>query len=324
MPLLPNPIPQTMHIPDGFLSAFVSIVFWIISISILTIALRKSKAVLAERDIPLMGVLAAAIFSGQMLNFAVAGGTSGHLLGAALATILLGPWPAVVVMSAVVTVQAVIFQDGGLLALGTNLFNMAVVGVFVAYAVYTLSNKMIKSKSWGGYVAGFLAAWSSIVIASLACGLQLGVSGTSPVNLAVPMMAGVHALIGIGEGLITTGALAFFSAVRKDVLLGQDSQTRNHHGVVISGGLLSLLLVVLSPLASNHPDGLEWVAKQIGFISKASDSFYSIIPDYSMPGINNAVLATIISGLVGMLIVFAVIIGVMRARKLNRPSEEIQ
>src|SRR5512138_3837199 len=111
-----------MHIPDGFLSVTVSIVFWVLSVVVILVALSRVNRELGEREVPVMGVLAAAIFAGQMLNFSVTGGTSGHLLGAALASILLGPWAAVLVMTSVVSVQALIFQDGGLLVMGANLF----------------------------------------------------------------------------------------------------------------------------------------------------------------------------------------------------------
>src|SRR5512139_4251114 len=122
-----------MHIPDGFLSATVAIVLWIVSLVVIVYALKRVNRDLGERQVPMMGVLAACIFAGQMLNFAVAGGTSGHLMGAAIASILLGPWAAILVLTTVVGVQALIFQDGGLLVLGANIFNMAVVGVTVAY-----------------------------------------------------------------------------------------------------------------------------------------------------------------------------------------------
>ncbi|MDP3184947.1 MAG: energy-coupling factor ABC transporter permease, partial [Anaerolineales bacterium] len=174
--------PAPMHIPDGFLSTLVSVVFWVVSVIAVAYALRRVGKDLGERQVPLMGVLAAAIFAGQMLNFTVAGGTSGHLLGAALATILLGPWAAVIVLTTVVGIQALIFQDGGLLALGANLFNMAVVGVTVAYFVYTSVQKLARGKPWGIFAGGFAAAWLSVVIASLACALQLALSGTSPAN----------------------------------------------------------------------------------------------------------------------------------------------
>ena len=135
--------PIAMHIPDGFLSVTVSVIFWVLSVIVIVLALRQVNRQLGEREVPLMGVLAATIFAGQMLNFTVVGGTSGHLLGAALATILLGPWPAVLVMTCVVGVQALIFQDGGLLALGANLFNMAVIGVAVSYGVNRLFRRML-------------------------------------------------------------------------------------------------------------------------------------------------------------------------------------
>src|SRR5512143_3017443 len=118
-----------MHIPDGFLSTAVSLVLWLVTILVVGYSLKRVSADLGERQVPVMGVLAAAIFAGQMLNFAVAGGTSGHLIGAALATILLGPWAATLVLTCVITVQALLFQDGGLLVLGANIFNMAIVCV---------------------------------------------------------------------------------------------------------------------------------------------------------------------------------------------------
>lgn len=296
--------PPPMHIPDGFLSVVVSIVMWLFSLGALFQALRKTNGSLKERDVPLMGVLAAAIFAGQMLNFPVSGGTSGHLLGAALAAILLGPWPAVLVMTSVVSVQALLFQDGGLLALGGNIFNMAVVGVFVAHFVYTLLRRLTRQLKWGLFVSGFAAAWASIFMASLACALELALSGTSPADMAVPAMAAIHAVIGLVEGLITTGALTFIFAARRD-LLKETATAGGGAPVLIGGGLLSLVLVILSPLASTHPDGLEWVAEQKGFLDTAQGALYEIIPDYVMPGISNEALATIAAGIIGAAVVFA-------------------
>ncbi len=313
-----------MHIPDGFLSVLVSIVFWVISVIVIGIALRKTSRELGERDVPLMGVLAAAIFAGQMLNFSVTGGTSGHLLGAAIAVILLGPWPAVLVMTSVVSVQALLFQDGGILVLGANLFNMAIVGVFVAYAVYTLLIQLFKEQSWGVFVAGFAAAWSSIFIASLSCALQLALSGTSPANLAIPAMGAIHALIGIGEGLITAGALAFLFAARKDLLKLGEPRPAGNKGVFLGGSLIALMLVVLSPLASSHPDGLEWVAQENGFILSAKAALYNLIPDYALHGISDPALATIAAGVLGVVIVFGVAYGIARAEKRTAKQENSQ
>lgn len=310
--------PAPMHIPDGFLSTLVSIVFWAISILVLAVALRRTGKDLGERQVPLMGVLAAAIFAGQMLNFTVTGGTSGHLLGAAIATILLGPWPAVIVMTTVVSVQALIFQDGGLLALGANLFNMAVIGVAVSYFVYTSLRRLAGTRPWSLFVSGFAAAWSSIFIASLSAALQLAISGTSPANIGVPAMAGIHALIGIGEGLITVGALTFLFATRRDLLTRHQAGSQGGIGVWVFGLGIALLLAVLSPLASAHPDGLEWVAGRKGFLEAARAPFYNLIPDYIFPGISNQALATILAGIVGTLIVFAVALGVARLRHTRK------
>lgn len=310
-----------MHIPDGFLSVLVSIVFWVISMIVVGIALRKASHDLSENKVPLMGVLAAAIFAGQMLNFSVTGGTSGHLLGAALATILLGPWAAILVMTSVVSVQALLFQDGGVLALGANIFNMAVIGVFVSYAAYTLLGKFFNKQPRGLIVAGFAAAWTSIFIASLSCALQLALSGTSPANIAIPAMSAIHALIGIGEGLITAGALAFIYAARKDLLKAGETKPASNKGILIGGTAIALVLAILSPLASSHPDGLEWVAEQHGFLGTAREALYNIIPDYSLPGISDPALATITAGILGVIIVFSIAYGIARADKRTNPQE---
>lgn len=306
---------QPMHIPDGFLSTLVAVVFWAISALAVAYALRRVGQDLAERQVPLMGVLAAAIFAGQMLNFSVTGGTSGHLLGAALATILLGPWAAVIVMTSVVSIQALIFQDGGLLALGANLFNMAIIGVTVSYFSYTTFQKIARGRSWGVFVGGFAAAWLSIVVASLAAALQLALSGTSPANISVPAMGGIHMLIGIGEGLITIGALAFLSAARRDLVRKSDTTPKGGVVVWIFGLGVALALSVLSPLASTHPDGLMWVARQEGFLAAARAPFYKIIPSYIFPGIQNKTLATIAAGTLGTLLVFGVVLGVAYVRR---------
>jgi cobalt/nickel transport system permease protein len=309
-----------MHIPDGFLSVAVSVILWLIIIPVIAYALRRVSTELDERKIPLMGVLAAAIFAGQMLNFAVAGGTSGHLMGAAIATILLGPWAAALVMTVVVSVQALIFQDGGLLVLGANIFNMAVIGVAVSYAVYQTFQRLARSQKWGIFVGGFVAAWLSIEIAALAAALELALSGTSPANIAILAMGGIHALIGIGEGLITVGALAFIYASRPDLLDSQNKRQGSSALVWIVGLLIAVALTVLSPLASAHPDGLEWVAKQNGFLQSARNPAYNIIPDYILPGISNEALATILAGIIGVLLVFGSALAIAYLRRTRQST----
>jgi cobalt/nickel transport system permease protein len=310
-----------MHIPDGFLSVPVAILLWALSIVAIAYALRRANRDLGERQVPLMGVLAACIFAGQMLNFTVAGGTSGHLMGAALATILLGPWAAVLVLTTVVGVQALIFQDGGLLAMGANIINMGIVGVAVAYFTYTTVLRLAGRRRWSVLAAGFAAGWLSIFIASLGVALQLALSGTSPANIAIPAMSGIHAIIGIGEGLITMGALAFLLSARPD-LVGVGASARPVAGrlVWVVGLVIALALVVLSPLASSHPDGLEWVAGQQGFLDHAQGPLYRMIPDYVLPGVSSEALATVLAGILGLLIVAGAAAGVAYARRRGPAS----
>ena len=214
-----------MHIPDGFVSAGTAAATWLASAGSVGYAVRRVNRELNERQIPLMGVTAAFVFAAQMMNFTVAGGTSGHLLGGALVAILLGPWAGMLVLTSVLAVQALLFQDGGLLALGANVFNMAVVGVLIGWVVYTTLRRLLGARTWATMVSGFAAAWLSVFIASLVAASELAISGTSPWLVALPAMGLVHALIGIGEGLITVGVLAFLRVARPDLLvLGQPSE----------------------------------------------------------------------------------------------------
>jgi cobalt/nickel transport system permease protein len=314
--------PAPMHIPDGFLSLGVSIFFWLVSIIVIGLALKNFNKELNDKKIPLMGILAAAIFAGQMLNFSVTGGTSGHLLGAALATILVGPWSAVIVMTAVVSTQAIIFQDGGILALGGNLFNMAIAGVAVSYGFYQLIQRFSRGKTWGIFGGSIVAAWASIFIAALSAAIMLALSGTSPANIAIPAMAVIHAIIGIGEALITFGAISFLVATRKDLFTSAGESRTTSKSMLAGGVLFTLALVILSPLASSHPDGLEWVAEQNGFLSAAKSSLYQLIPDYVLPGFTDARLATIAAGLIGAILVFAIAFFTAHSRRQRETIQE--
>lgn len=206
-----------MHIPDGFINVGTAVATYAVSAGAIVYSVRQTNRQFDERRVPLMGVMAAFIFAAQMINFKVAAGTSGHLLGGALVAILLGPWAGTLVLTAVLMVQALIFQDGGLLALGANVFNMAVVGVWSAYAMYTLLRRLFPGPR-GTWASGFVSAWASVVLASLCAAIELAISGISPLGVVVPAMGLVHTLIGIGEGLITTGVLAFLATTRKDLL----------------------------------------------------------------------------------------------------------
>ncbi|AEG59269.1 energy-coupling factor ABC transporter permease [Desulforamulus ruminis] len=191
-----------MHIPDGFLDTKTWAAAAVLSAGALSYSLKKTREQLTDRQVPTLGVMAAFVFAAQMINFPIAGGTSGHLLGAALATALLGPFSASIVLTSVLAIQCFVFLDGGLTVLGANIFNMGVVGVWTSVAIYGLFKKYTKSPA-GIAVVAFLASWTSVMMAALAVALELAVSGTVPLSVALPAMLGVHALIGIGEGLIT-------------------------------------------------------------------------------------------------------------------------
>ncbi len=207
-----------MHIPDGFLNTATVVATGVVSVGGVANAVRIANKKLGEKHIPMMGILAAFIFAAQMLNFPVAGGTSGHVIGAALVAILLGPWAAVIIMSVVLFAQCLIFQDGGLLALGANIFNMGIVAGFGAYYIYRIMGSLLGDSSRSKLVAGFIAAWASVLLASIACAIELAISGTSPLLVVLPAMAGVHALIGIGEGLVTVAVVSVVLSTRADLL----------------------------------------------------------------------------------------------------------
>ncbi len=207
-----------MHIPDGFLNIATVATTYAVSAGGVGNAVRLANRKLGEKQVPLMGVLAAFIFAAQMLNFPIAGGTSGHLVGAALAAILLGPWASVLIMSCVLIAQCLIFQDGGLLALGANIFNMGIVASFSGYYLYRLVTKLLGNNRRGKLAGGFVGAWVSVLLAAIACAIELALSGASPMGVVLPAMAGIHALIGIGEGLITGAVLSLVLATRADLL----------------------------------------------------------------------------------------------------------
>lgn len=217
VPMFIMPEPAAMHAPDGFFSLPLALAGYAVSVAVIGYAVYRTNRQLNERMVPLMGVMAAFIFAAQMINFPVAGGTSGHLIGGVLAAILLGPWAAILVMTAVVAIQALLFQDGGLVALGVNLVNMAVLNSLLGYLIYRFAGGTGTSTA-RLVVPAFLAAWISVELSAVVVGIELAISGTSPLVVAVTSMAGWHALIGVGEGLITVGALSFIRATRRDLL----------------------------------------------------------------------------------------------------------
>ncbi len=207
-----------LHAPDGFLSASVALAMWLVAIVVVAVSVRRVGGSLDERAVPLMGVTAAFIFAAQMINFPVVGGTSGHLLGAVLAAILLGPWAGTLVMTSVIAVQALLFQDGGLLAMGANIVNMGLVGTIGGYAVYRFMAGLLGGETKGRLPAAAVAAWAAVMLGALAMSLELAASGTTTLAVVLPAMLGTHALIGIGEAVVTVAALALITSVRPDLL----------------------------------------------------------------------------------------------------------
>lgn len=198
-----------MHIPDGFLDAKTAIATSAASLAALKYSTAKVKEEMGERDVPFLGAMAAFIFAAQMVNFPVMAGTSGHLLGAALAAILFGPYCASLILSAVLIVQCLFFQDGGITALGANILNMAVAATYVASCVYSVVKKLKFSGS--GIAAVFLSSWISVLVGAFLTSVELALSGTVPLNAVIAPMMLVHAVIGIGEGIITCVALGYVS-----------------------------------------------------------------------------------------------------------------
>lgn len=216
-----------LHIPDGYLNVPVLLVTWILSIGLIAAALKQVQSEYQERTVPLMGVCAAFIFAAQMINFPIPGGTSGHLLGGTLAGALLGPWAGSLVMVAVFIVQSVMFQDGGLTALGANILNMGLLGTFVGYYLYRLVRFTIGRDKWFGMATGVaIAAWCSVVIAATICALQLAFSGTVSLPLSLAAMTGWHVLIGIGEALISVATVSYIWKTRPDLFYDRPQKLR--------------------------------------------------------------------------------------------------
>jgi cobalt/nickel transport system permease protein len=218
VPVTPPPEITALHIPDGFVSAPVAVAGYVVTAVVLAYAVRQTNRKMGDKAAPLMGVLAAFIFAAQMINFPVAGGTSGHLLGGTLAAILIGPWAGILAMAAVISVQALVFQDGGLSALGVNIFNMGILTSLLGYGIYMSATAMLPKSSTVRVGSAFVAAWITVVTAAALTSVQLAISGTSPLDIALPAMLGVHVFIGIGEGLITAAAVALVAASRPDLL----------------------------------------------------------------------------------------------------------
>ena len=308
------PTSTNTHIPDGFLDAKTLAVTAGLAAVGVTTAVRLAQAQLPPRRVPLLGVTAAFVFAAQMVNFPVAGGTSGHLLGGTLAAVLLGPSGAVLVMTAVLTLQSLIFADGGVLALGANIFNMGMVSGVGGYYVYRGVRLL---GAYGSVAAVPVAAWCGTVMAAIATAGELSLSGVVPWSVGVLAMAGVHMVMGVGEALITTLVVLAISRTRPEILADEAGglPSRGMGETVVFGLVISLGLgMFVSPLASTWPDGLKTVAATLGFLGRAVTTplVPSLIPNYVLPGIASPAWATALAGGIGTTAIFLLVLGVAR------------
>jgi cobalt/nickel transport system permease protein len=207
-----------MHIPDGFLSTPVSVATYAVSAVTGGVAVYRAKKRFADRLVPMAGVCAAFIFAAQMMNFPISGGTSGHFLGAVLACVLLGPSVGFWVMTLVLAVQALLFADGGITALGANVMNMGLIGGVLVYFIFFGALKLLPKNKKSFISAVAVASWLSVVLAAAVCSLELAFSGTIPFGVVFPVMTTTHALIGIGEAIITTAVTAYVLSARPDLV----------------------------------------------------------------------------------------------------------
>ncbi|AVZ31004.1 MULTISPECIES: energy-coupling factor ABC transporter permease [Cyanophyceae] len=303
-----------MHIPDGFLSVPVAGATSLVSAVALVVACGRSQEAFGIRRAPILGLTTAFIFAAQMVNFPVAGGTSGHLLGGTLAAIVLGsPWAGMLCIATVFIIQAVLFADGGITALGANILNAAVISVWVGWVLTQTLQRLFGGSKGRLPLAAGIAAGISIVVASVACAIQLVLSGTASAGIVLPAMAGVHILIGVGEGLITGGVVAYLATARPDLLPGEEQKFQGWLVPVIS---ILLVAGVLSLVASGWPDGLERVAENVGFIDLAEQVRIEVptpLADYEIPSLG--LIGTSIAGLVGSVVSFGVAFGIAKVMK---------
>ncbi|QIP70891.1 energy-coupling factor ABC transporter permease [Streptomyces sp. VN1] len=321
-----------MHVPDGFINAPTSAVTGVVAAGAVAVSLRGARRELDERTAPLAGLVAAFIFAVQMLNFPVAAGTSGHLLGGALAAILVGPYTGVLCVSVVLLMQGILFADGGLTALGVNITDMAIVTTVVAYALFRGLVKVLPRTRRSVTVASFVAALVSVPAAALAFTFLYWIGGTTDVAIGkvATAMIGVHVLIGIGEAAITALTVGAVVAVRPDLVhgargLGQRLKlrvngelvdapsdtgpapapvaSRSHRKVWITGLVASLVLAgFVSFYASADPDGLEKVASDKGIDEKAEEHANADSPlaDYGVEDIADARVSGGLAGVIGV------------------------
>ncbi len=302
-----------MHIPNGFLSDPVCAVTTLASAGAIGYGFARMRVADNSRSAALMAATGAGIFAAQMVNFPVDGGTSGHVIGAALAAIALGPARGMLTMAVVLTVQCLVFGDGGLAVLGANLLNMAVVATLVSWGIYQFTTRRVAGTT-GQLLGAGAAAFGSVLAGAAMCAAELAISGTYGLSQVFSAMMSMHVLIALCEAIITT------TVVAAGIALAAERRLTSPRSVMVVGLAVAIGVAgLLAPLASSSPDGLERVAQDLNFATFATDSF-ALVPDYEAPGITWPAAAVALAGILGVMVVFAGSYTLGRTAKVRVPK----
>ena len=311
-----------MHVPDGFMNVTMSAATGLISFGTLWAYIRSAKDLIADKFIALTGMMSALIFVLQMINFPIAAGTSGHLLGGALAVIVLGPRLGLICLSVVVIIQSLLFADGGLSALGVNVLNMAIVTSATSWFIVKYWIKFIGKNKTSIVSVSVLAGILSVVFSSIAFTIQYAIGGTIsiPVGTVLLAMVTTHFIIGFGEGIITALIITLLIRVRPDLIYAYERSDENTTKVSFYGLfiILILLLSLVTPFASSSPDGLESVAEEFGFTQ--TDGIVLLLDDYGISAVNNDFISTVLSALLGVTVLAIMFNLIISRRKSGKNS----
>ena len=311
-----------MHVPDGFMNVTMSAATGVISFGTLWAYIRSAKDLIADKFIALTGMMSALIFVLQMINFPIAAGTSGHLLGGALAVIVLGPRLGLICLSVVVIIQSLLFADGGLSALGVNVLNMAIVTSATSWFIVKYWIKFIGKNKTSIVSVSVLAGILSLVFSSIAFTIQYAIGGTIsiPVGTVLLAMVTTHFIIGFGEGIITALIITLLIRVRPDLIYAYERSDENTTKVSFYGLFIILILLfsLVTPFASSSPDGLESVAEEFGFTQ--TDGIVLLLDDYGISAVNNDFVSTVLSALLGVTVVAIMFNLIISKRKSGKNS----
>lgn len=315
-----------MHIPDGMLDAKTWTTTWVGGAAAVGYASTWARRNFDQSRIVLMASLAALTFALQMLNIPVAGGTSGHFGGGVLAALILGPWPAVLVMTAVLAIQAVLFGDGGITTLGANILALGVVAPFLGWWIHRLVTRASDSLVARG-IGAFVGAWVGAVACAALVAVFVWASGNAALMPILGAMTFWHAIIGVIEGAITVGVVTYIAKVRPGLLergSGREVSLRSVTAVLL---VVALIAVGLSFLASSHPDGLEFAYFEtgIGRDVEMEHTIVSPLADYFVPALGETAISGVAAGFVGLVVTIAIVAAVMsvlRRRGSNVTGDE--